>query len=333
MPAPTEDSEFVLISQETEVSMLSAGDSLLKGLRPDDYKAYFHFRICTAFPNVIGPEMHGRYFGFHPQVLVNSYESLLHQQTNLGHMLKIYGAYRDRIQGGIVGVSVGKGGGLYRPGSKIAIPETVADAPYLDVVAVLWKMAEGNKELLGKHMSAREKTSVSIEVGTTAADLQIYNPSDRSIHTMEDALAQWPDLIKRDKKMGIQIGKVDGVQFAFAAGGAAGSVPFRGVGYTPNPAEKNTARIINFAAAEEEQDVAFAAMCMQDWEPGQPIRWEPVLHGRDAGRGVVKEVIYEGKLSRFGTTKIASDKDPLLLVQVHGKRMEVLRHASSVFKI
>jgi hypothetical protein len=133
--------------------------------------------------------------------------------------------------------------------------------------------------------------------------------------------------------MGIQIGKVDNVQYAFAAGGANGSVPFRGVGYTPNPAEKNTARIINFAAAEEEDDVAFAALCMSDWEPGQPIRWDPVLHGKDAGRGVVKEVIYEGKHTRFGMTKIASENDPLLLVQVHGKRMEVLRHSSSVIKI
>jgi hypothetical protein len=336
MPAPIESldltAESLELCEETEVSMLAAGDPVFKDFVPDDFKAYIRFRICTAFPNVIGPEMHGRYFGFHPQVLVNSFRSLLHQQTNLGHMLKLYGAYRDRIQGGIVGVSVGKGGGGYRPAGKIQVPETVEEAPYLDVIAVLWKMAEGNKELLGKHISAREKTNVSIEVATTMADLQIYNPTDKSIHSMQDALAQWPDLIKRDKKNGIQIGQVDGVQFAFAAGGAAGTVPFRGVGYTPRPAETKTAKIIDLAAEQAGEDIAFAAMVTQDWEPGMEVTWPPIIHGRDAGRGIIKEVIFEGKHSRHQMTKIATEADPLLLLQIHGARIEVLRHASSVVK-
>ena len=318
------------LSEETEVSLLAAGDPNFGNFIADDYKAYFRFKICTAFPNVIGPEMHGRCFGFHPQVLANSYQSLLHQQTNLGHMLKIYGGYRDRIQGGIVGVSVGN---APRLSGALKIPDSVAKAPYLDCIAVLWKMAEGNKELLGKHLSAREKTSVSIEVGTTLADLWVYNPSDQSIHAMDDAMVQWPDLITRHKKNGIQIGKIDGVQFAFAAGGADGSVPFRGVGYTPNPAESKTAKIIDIHAAGMEDEFTFAAISQQDWEPGQSVNWKPVLYGQDAGRGIITEVVFEGAQTRHGLTKRASSADPLLVIKVHGKKLEVIRHASSVAKI
>lgn len=324
----TADASFQL-SEETEVSLLAAGDPVFKDFVADDYKAYFRFKICTAFPNVIGPEMHGRCFGFHPQVLANSYKSLLHQQTNLGHMLKIYGGYRDRIQGGIVGVSVGNAS---RFGGQWKIPDTVADAPYLDCIAVLWKMAEGNKELLGKHISAREKTSVSIEVGTTLKDLLVYNPTDKTIHEMSAAMELWPGLITQHKKNGIQIGKLDGVQFAFAAGGENGSVPFRGVGYTPNPAESKTAKIIDLYAMGDEE-ISFAAISRDEWEPGEEVKWKPVLYGQDAGKGTINEVIFEGSQTRHGLTKRASLSDPLLVVKVHGKKLEVLRHASSVKKI
>lgn len=325
----TADASFQL-SEETEVSLLAAGDPNFGNFIADDYKAYFRFKICTAFPNVIGPEMNGRCFGFHPQVLANSYQSLLHQQTNLGHMLKIYGGYRDRIQGGIVEVSVGN---VSRLGGSLKIPESVEKAPYLDCIAVLWKMAEGNKELLGKHLSAREKTSVSIEVGTTLADLWVYNPTDQSIHSMADATAAWPGLITQHKKNGIQIGKLDGVQFAFAAGGENGSVPFRGVGYTPNPAESKTAKIIDIHAAGPGEEIAFAATLRSEWEPGEPVQWQPVLYGQDAGRGTITEIIFEGSQTRHGLTKRASISDPLLVIKVHGKKLEVLRHSSSVKKI
>lgn len=318
------------ISEETEVSLLAAGDPNFGNFVADDYKAYFRFRICTAFPNVIGPEMHGRCFGFHPQVLANSYQSLLHQQTNLGHMLKIYGSYRDRIQGGIVGVDVAN---APRYGGKLTIPDSVEKAPYLDCIAVLWKMAEGNKELLGKHLTAREKTSVSIEVGTTLADLWVYNPADQSIHSMEEANSQWPGLITRHKKNGIQIGKIDGVQFAFAAGGADGSVPFRGVGYTPTPAEANTARIIDIHASSGAEDVSFAAVARWDWEPGQDVNWKRIIYDQDVGAGTIQEVVFSGSHTRHGLTKRASNNDPLLVIKVHGKKLEVIRHASSVKKI
>lgn len=317
----------IVVESETEVSFLSANDPVFTDLKPDDYKAYVRFRIATAFPNIIGPEMHGRYFGFHPQVLANSYRTLLHQQINLGHLLKVYGAYRDRIIGGAVGVQVGN---LQRQ-TKQTIVDSVDSAQYLDVVAVIYKAAEGVKDLLGNHTSARKKQSVSIEAGGTLADSGIYDPRDRSILTVAQALELYPNLLSRHKERGIQIGKVDGVQMAFASGGESGIVQFRGVGVTPNPAERNTARIIDLRASAQD-DVCFAALCMPEWEPGQPVVWNR-LGLEDSGKGTVVEVIASGKVSRHGMTKSASWSDPLLEIKVHGKNLRVVRHSSSVRKL
>lgn len=331
--SPPPDDCPMILAEQSDVSLLAANDPVFTDLKADDYKGYLRFRICTSFPNMIGPEMHGRYFGFHPQVLANSYKTLLHQQINLGHLLKVYGAYRDRIIGGAVGVQVGN---LQRS-SKQKIADTVAAAQYLDVVAVFYKQAEGVKDMLGNHTSARQKQSVSIEVGTTLGDMQVYDPRDQSILTLEAAMELYPKLISIDKKKpenGLQIGKVDGVQFGFAAGGEDGTVPFRGVGVTPTPAEKNTARIIDLKAAlGADQEFCFAAMSLPEWESGQPVRWNPALYAQDAGRGNITEVIPEGKVTRFGMTKLATAADPLLEIKVHGKNLRVIRHASSVLKV
>lgn len=316
-----------VVSSETEISLLSANDPVFSDLRPDDYKAYVRFRIATAFPNVIGPEMHGRFFGFHPQVLANSYRSLLHQQLNLGHLLKVYGAYRDRIIGGAVGVSVGN---LQRQ-SRQSITDSVATAQYLDVVAVIYKAAEGVKDLLGNHLSSRQKQSVSIEAGAPIADHWVYDPRDRSLMPLQAAMEAYPKLISTHQEKGLQIGKIDGVQLALAPGGDSGSIQFRGVGVTPNPAEAQTARIIDLSAAND--DLCFAALRVPMWEPGQDVRWTPILLGGDAGNGTVTEVIPAGSITRHGMTKSASESDPLLEIKVRGKNLRIIRHASSVAKI
>jgi hypothetical protein len=326
LAAAAEPQSFIA-TEESEVSFLAANDPVFSDLKPDDFKAYVRFRVATAFPALIGPEMHGRVFGFHPQVLVNSFRTLLHQQTNLGHLLKAYGAYRDRIIGNVVGVSVAN---LQRQ-TKQTMAATADAAQYLDVVAVIYKAAEGVKELLGNHTSARQKQSVSIEVGTTMGDLEVYDPRDGSILALSAATELYPKLLSVHKEKGIQIGKVDGVQFAFAAGGASGSVPFRGVGYTPSPAEKKTAKIIDLKASMFE-DVCFAAMALPEWEPGGSVRWAPVLYGQDAGCGTVVEVIMAGSVTRHGMTKLATPADPLLDIKVRGKNLHVIRHAGSVSK-
>jgi hypothetical protein len=175
--------------------------------------------------------------------------------------------------------------------------------------------------LLGNHTSARQKQSVSIESGGPLAEYSVYDPRDNSIMPIAAAMEAYPDLIKFHKDKGLQIGKVDGEQFALAPGGENGTVQFRGVGVTPSPAERNTAKIIDLrAAAGATDDICLAAMCMPEWEPGQSVAWFPIaLHGADAGRGTVMEVITSGKVSRHGMTKLASEADPLLEIKVHGK--------------
>ena len=332
MPFSLADTEplTLQITEESEVSLLAANDPVFSDLKPDDYKGYFRFRIATSFPAVIGPEMHGRYFGFHPQVLANSYKSLLHQQTNLGHMLKAYGAYRDRIIGSIVGVGVGN---LQRCVGPQKVAATTDAAQYLDCVAVFYKMAEGVKDMLGNHISSRQKQSVSIEAGTTMQDMSVYDPRDGSILSMADAMAQYPKLITmhKDAKKGLQIGKVDGVQFALAAGGDNGSIPFRGVGVTPTPAEVHTARIIDLKACASDE-VCFAAMALPEWEPGSTVSWTKAHYGDDAGHGVVMDVIISGSHTLHGMRKTASASDPLLDIKVSGKKLRVLRHSTSVRK-
>ncbi len=242
--------------------------------------------------------------------------------------LKAYGAYRDRIVGGAVGVSVGN---LQRQ-QRQAIAATVDAAQYLDVVAVIYKAAEGVKDLLGNHLSSRQKQSVSIEAGAPIADHGVYDPRDGSIRSMSQAMEEFPDLITTDQTRGIQIGKIDGVQFALAPGGDAGSIQFRGVGVTPNPAEARTAKIIDLTATGRPDDLCFAALRMPDWEPGMQVKWSPVLLGSDAGRGTVTEVIASGSVTRHRMTKTADAADPLLEIKVHGKALRVIRHASSVIK-
>jgi len=319
---------FLEITETSDVSFLAANDPVFGELKPDDYKGYFRFRIATAFPSVIGPEMHGRVFGFHPQVLANSYRSLLHQQTNLGHMLKAYGAYRDRIIGSVVGVGVGN---LQRCGGGQKIAASVDAAQYLDCVAVFYKMAEGVKDMLGNHVSARQKQAVSIEAGTTMADMAVFDPRDNSIMSVAAAVEKYPKLLSVHKERGLQIGKVDNVQFALAAGGENGTIPFRGVGVTPNPAEKTTAKIIDLKACADDE-ICFAAMALPEWEPGADVVWNKALYGHDAGKGTVMEVIVSGSHTRHNMTKTATESDPLLDIKVSGKKLRVLRHASSVRK-
>lgn len=328
MPLPSiNESLCATLTEEVDVSLLAAGDPVFGELVADDYKAYLRFRIATAFPNVIGPEMHGRFFGFHPQVLAASYRKLLHQQTNLGHKLKAYGAQRDRIVGAIVGVAVGN---MQRQTTQ-TIAETVDAAQYLDVVAVVHKSAEGVPALLGNHTSSRQKTSVSIEVGCTIKDFDVYDPRDATILSMQQAASLYPKLFSNHPEKGLQIGKVDGVQFALAAGGNSRPVPFRGVGYTPNPAESDTARILDLKASSEECSLA-AAIAVFDWVAGQGVHWTPILAGKDAGHGTIVEVITAGRVTRHGLTKIATPADPLLDIRIPGLRSTVIRHASSVGK-
>ena len=181
----------------TEVSQVLAGSEMWPEVKPDNFKAYLEYEICTSLPNIIGPEMHGRVIGYHPQVLANSYRSLLHQQNNLGHSMKVYGATRDRIVGTVVGVAF--------PDSSEpwAVPASVAEAPKMRVLAVVHKAAEGVEKLLGKHLASREKMSVSIESTGPAKELAVFDPADGSfVNVREIGYNQRDRNVERDRKIG-----------------------------------------------------------------------------------------------------------------------------------
>jgi len=306
----------------SSLRVIAAGDALWKGLRPDASKAYVGFEICRALPSIAGPESSGRYFGIHPQVIANSYQSLLHQQTNLGHLLKAYGATRDRIVGTVVGVAFPE-----KPGRGWQIPESVDQAPIMQVVAVLHKKAEGVDRLIGGHQSAKKPQSVSIEAFST--DLWIYDPEDRSFTRLAEAPEKFGESVWKDPELGWMAGKFEGRQLAFAPGGESGKTDFEGVGYTPTPAERE-AKITNIRA-EMESGMMIAAMACADWEPGMTVKWTPILAGRDAGKGEVVEVITEGSHLVGGRRLEADVAHPLLRVKVRG-RGEFLRSAASLKK-
>jgi hypothetical protein len=307
-----------------DLRTIAANDPLWKGLQPDSNKAYVGFRICKSLPYVSGPEMHGRYFGMHPQVLADSYLSLLHQQTNLRHLLKAYGANEDRIVGTVVGVAFPE-----KRGSKWEIPGSEADAPMIDVVAVLHKKAAGVAKLLGDHQSNRLPQSVSIEA--VSKTVLIYNPGDGSFVTIQEAVGKYGDkVVYRDEEKGWQAGKdADGHQLVFLQGGLDGKVDFEGVGYTPNPAEK--AAHITEIRAELEDGWRVAAMASMEWEPGMEVQWHPILSS-DAGGGEIIEVITEGEHWVSGEKVAADAVHPVLRVKVRGKKLEVLRTAAFVQK-
>lgn len=304
---------------------IAANDPLWKGLQPDNNKAYVGFRICKSLPYISGPEMHGRYFGMHPEVLRQSYTSLLHQQMNLRHLLKAYGANEDRIVGTVVGVSFPE----RRGGGKWEIPGSEAEAPMIEAVAVLHKKAAGVAKLLGDHQTNRQPQSVSIEA--VSKTVLIFNPGDGSFLTLADAVEAYGDkVVYRDEEKGWQAGKAEGGhQLAFIQGGLDGTVDFEGVGYTPNPAEK--AAHITEVRAELEDGWRVAAMASMEWEPGMEVAWVPLL-ARDAGRGEIIEVITEGEHVVSGEKIVANAIHPILRVKVHGKHLEVLRTADFVQK-
>ncbi len=308
----------------SEARVLAAGNHPLFGeLEPDDGKAYISYRICRALPNVIGPESHGMYLGFHPQVLARCHRGLLHQQNNLNHKLKAYGAYRDQIMGCVIGTAVPAAA------ATMGIPGSVEEAPGITVLAVVFKMAQGVAGMLGEHLSSRP-WSVSIESRAKFADSGVYDPGERAIIPFAEVSGAMKNAVKIDPEKGPVLGTYKGNQLAMAMGGEGGEVAFDGVGYTPNPAE-STAEITEVRASSEAGEFRVAACAAPDWVRGMAVKWVPLFaHG--AGRGTVCEVYYEGEVSLWGDTLQASAEDPVLRIALPWSGREIIRPASSVVR-
>ena len=290
---------------------------------PDKWKAYIEFDLYHSLPQIIGPTMQGSYVGYHPAVLAKSHKSLLHQQINLRHLIKAYdpkNIARDRIIGCVVATCFPKA-----PMQGWQIPASEADAPCIHACAVVFKMAEGVADLIGKHQTNRQPQSVSGETWCPIDDIGIYRPSTREIWTQEDAPMEFLSLmsIKNGK---LRIGSYQGEQLVLAYGCADRQVDLRGVGVTPTPAEE-TAEITS-VHAERELDETFAIAAEQIDAAllfGQMVSWDGT---RFCGR--VKQVSTAGMVSLASGFKLeARPEDPILEIEtLSGRR--VLKRISQI---
>ena len=142
-------------------------------LVPDESKGYVEFQIShglniTAGPG--GPTIAGvtaYRTAMHPQTVLNSHGSMLHQVFNLGHLMRRYDPEkisRDHIIGSIVAVEHPPGPwtvtgqqSTLRNGAKAATPQIRA-------VAVIHKTAQDVPKLLAEHLGAKHQWTVSHEV-------------------------------------------------------------------------------------------------------------------------------------------------------------------------
>lgn len=278
--------------------------------KPDLFKAYVDFEICHSFPQIIGPTMSGAYLGYHPAVLAANHDGLVHQWMNLRHQTKANdaeGKARDRIVGCIIATYFPQA-----PAMGWKIPEKPADAPFITARAVLFKLAEGMNRVIGDHQTSRQDWSVSIEVDATWENIGIYLPSTREIWSLNDVPDDLLEALTVDKKSkSLVIGKARGQQLAFAYGNTNGQLHFRGVGMTPNPAER-TARITSIKAEDGGELFSIAAeKVSQEVLTGTRCTW-----AGDRYFGMVGEVVTSGKLIHPGQGWgiEASEEDPALKI-------------------
>lgn len=334
--------------------------------QPDNWKAFIEYRVCHALPTAtLGPadigDMLG-YFGFFGDTLSQSYRSLIFQQFNYRHLLKEYAAKdkkagkRDRIIGMTVAVAMPPRPveGWYSPknpnGAKTAV---------ISGLASVSKLADGMDEILGDHLTSREEQSVSIEVAALPGNLGVWLPGSDQMFCLAggaNRFANMPEAWagaftretdKRGQKTGPTIvGQVDGKQLVLVYGAAGQPVEFRGVGMTPEPAEKFTgtnqpaARIVAVNAEQSRGDTVTrgqgdkvngevtqsphhrvtepllycaAAECAPQFLRGTRMCFE------NGAVGVIQRVRTEG----YCAGHRASSKDPLVDFFVGGRTVEL----------
>lgn len=294
------------------------------GYQPDDWKAYIQFKANFSLPNIAGPLQSGNYTGYHPKVIANSYGSFLHQQVNIGHLVKSYAPKQisqDRIVGCIVGVQ-------FPANNWDKIPDTKQAAPCVTFTAAIFKQAQGVSKILGNHLTSREVQAVSIEVVFSIAEAGIYIPSEKRLVAVADADEELWAAVTRDKNGVIKFGKYKGEQIVVCPGGINGRYAAQGVGLTPTPAER-IAEIVDVKASRMELADGMLALCaehasMAMFQKG--VKWRT-----PSGVTVAKvlEVHTSGEVKVGLDRRTATPENPLLVTETQG-RMKVLRSLQSV---
>lgn len=281
------------------------------GFKADSWKAYVEFEICHSLPNIIGPVQEGNYVGYTAETLAMSHTGLMHQQMNLRHLLKAYdpkNITRDRIVGCVVATWFPKA-----PLGGWKMGASGKQAPAIKAVAVVFKLAEGVNSMLGQHMASREKQSVSIESITSLSNIGLWRPSvpDQVVPLLD--AGEMESCISRSESGNLVVGEYQGEQVVMIYG-TGKPVDFRGVGFTPRPAE-TAAEITSINAEMDGGDLhAIAAEAVDRLMVGETIRF------RTGRTGIVREIVTKGTAQgSCGVRMQASPKGPVMRVEVGGK--------------
>lgn len=296
---------------------------------PDASKAFLEFDICHSVPDFAGPVGMGagvvNYTSFFPATLEQSAGSLQYQQLNLRHLLRAYGSEaapvaNDRIVGCVVAAALSKRkpmAGWRAPGKPDG--ETCS----IKACAVVFKLAAGVGKMIGDHLTGRQAQSVSIEVTTGYDNLGVYRPStDELVPLLEpsaEIFAAYTDRWKSHQNPMPQVGQIDGEQLLVIYG-TGGPVHFRGVGVTPNPAER-AAEIVGLWA-EQDGYVGIAAEKVTGAAAHTLVGRKVTFHTKRVGE--IKAVHTSGRVRLAGQPwrLEASVEVPLLEVEMgDGKRV------------
>jgi hypothetical protein len=319
-------SDVKLLSTE----MAEASPFANAGFKADNWKAYIQFKLNHSMPVVAGPLASGNYTAYHPGVVGRSFQALLHQQMNFRHLVRSYNPKviaRDRIVGAVVGVS-------FPQHAAMQIPKTKEEALPITAVAAIFKQADGVPKMLGDHLASRQEWSVSMETVFPIAECGIYLASDGSITPLLDASDKMWAGISRGK-YGLRVGRVggkeNGEQMIVAPGCIDGSIEYQGVGFTPNPAEREA--VIEEVHAERATMLADGVMAIAaEAVPlamfPRGVRWLDAMNNLAVARVMAVHQEGEAKLGR--DRRVATPENPVLHCRLRGTGQEVLRSLRSV---
>jgi hypothetical protein len=241
------DSRFIELTRH--VSLCSEAALTVDGrvLKPDYASAYGECYLAHAFPvtTVDGT-------GLHPQVVANSYRSMLFKVVDLLHIIRAYNPEqndRDRVLGSVIGAEFPA-----MPDGGWRLETDRAKAPGIRAVFVIHRQLEQAEEIIQSQVEGVMQWTVSMENNydpetsgflvagkrgieqweeTTPEDLRragyIYVPGPEA---PEDLLACF------DSQQTKMLSPFRNQETTYLLGGLNGQVRFKGIGLTPLGKEK-----------------------------------------------------------------------------------------------
>jgi hypothetical protein len=241
---------------------LCSGDRAIeidgKTLRPDRATALVEFYLSHAFPVTTCDGT-----GLHPQVVANSYESMLYKVFDLNHLMKKYdpGIKQDQILGTVIAVEFGaRSAECGFRDEKWEVQPDKAKAPGIRAVACMHRNAEWVDRVLEKHFTGAIDWTVSMEQDYSLDNSGfVVRSAERGVRSGE--LKEWEEKTPGDlKALGwtyVPAGeapdelfacfdqekskitrKFKGSETVMLFGGLDGRVEYCGVGLTPAGKEK-----------------------------------------------------------------------------------------------